>query len=190
MRRLNIRHAWQIPLLATLLGFVLAGVARADADALARAQILRQQGIVLHRNGNYEAAVDLFRRSIEAHPTAEGHTYLGYSLRHLDRIEEAIAECKKAIGIDPDYGNPYNDIGSYLYDLGRLDEAVPWLRKATVAKRYCCYQYPHFNLGRVWLKKGRYDLAATAFRRALSHDPDYLPARLGLDYVQRLENPS
>ena len=190
MRWLHICHAWRLPLLAALLGFCLASAAAADPEALARAQMLRQQGVVLHQNRHYEAAVDRFRRSIEAYPTAEAHTYLGFSLSHLGRIEEAIAECKKAIRIDPDFGNPYNDIGSYLYDLGRLDEAIPWLRKATVAKRYCCYQYAHFNLGRVWLKKGRYEMAIQAFRRSLSYDPGYLPARLGLDYVLSLESPA
>jgi len=27
-------------------------------------------------------------------------------------LEEATAECLRAIEIDPDFGNPYNDIGS------------------------------------------------------------------------------
>ena len=36
----------------------------------------------------------------------------------------------------PDVGNPYNDIGSYLIKLGRLDDAIPWLRRAMTARRY------------------------------------------------------
>jgi tetratricopeptide (TPR) repeat protein len=95
-----------------------------------RAEVLLRQGYALHVIGAYEQAVVLFGRSIEARPTAEGHTYLGWSLSHLERMTEAIAECKKAIAIDPDFGNPYNDIGSYLVRLGRSDEAIPWLKKA------------------------------------------------------------
>jgi len=179
-----------MPLLAALLGLSLEAAAQEDPEALPRAQMLRQEGVMLHRSGNYAAAAEVFRRSIASFPTAEAHTYLGYSLSHLGRIDEAIAEGKKAIQIDPDYGNPYNDIGNYLYGLGRLDEAIPWLQKATMATRYCCYHYPHFNLGRVWLKKGQYELAAQAFRRSLSYEPDYQPARLGLDHVLQLENPT
>lgn len=191
MKPLSARHAWHLPLLAVLLGFCLQAVAEEeDPDALPRAQMLRQEGVMHHRRGDYEAAADTFRRSIESFPTAEAHTYLGYSLSFMGRVDEAIAECKKAIAIDPDYGNPYNDIGNYLYGLGRLDEAIAWLEKATVAERYCCYEYPHFNLGRVWLKKGEYALAAQAFRRALDYDPDYQPARLGLEHVLQLENPT
>jgi Tfp pilus assembly protein PilF len=123
----------------------------------------------------------------KAYPTAEGHTFLGWSLSHLGHTEQAIAQCKKAIELDPDYGNPYNDIGVYLIDLGRPDEAIPWLKKAMQAKRYCCFQFPHFNLGRVLLMKGRVAEAERAFERALSYDADYLPARKALEVIRERE---
>ena len=114
-----------------------------------RAFVLWEQGYRLHVMGRYEAAVDRFRASIAVLPTAEGHTYLGWSLSMLGGIEEAVAECKKAIALDPDYGNPYNDIGAYLIELGRPEEAIPWFEKAIAAKRYCCYQFPHFMHGAI-----------------------------------------
>ncbi len=148
-----------------------------------RAYALWEQGYVLHLTGRYREAVDSFRKSIAILPTAEGHTFLGWSLSMLGRLEEAIAECHKAIALDPDYGNPYNDIGVYLIDLDRPDEAVPWLEKAISAKRYCCYQFPHYNLGRVRLVQGKLDAAKRSFERALRHDPDYLPARIALEIL-------
>ena len=149
-----------------------------------RAYALWQQGYLLHLSGRYQAAVDSFRESIEILPTAEGHTFLGWSLSKLGHTEEALAECKKAIELDPDYGNPYNDIGVYLIDLGRPDEAVPWLEKAISAKRYCCYQFAHFNLGHVRLMQGNFHAAKRSFEQALQHDPDYLPARMALEYLE------
>ena len=156
-----------------------------ETPSLQQAFLLWQQGYLLHLFGQYEEAVRLFRKSIGVHPTAEGHTFLGWSLSHLDRTEEALAECKKAIAIDPDYGNPYNDIGVYLIDLGRPDEAIPWLEKAIRAKRYCCYQFPHFNLGRILLMKGRLEEAKRSFERALGYDPDYLPALKALEDIRK-----
>ena len=150
-----------------------------------RAEELWRQGYVLHVLGAYGQAVVLFERSIEVRPTAEGHTFLGWSLSHLGRIEEAIAECKRAIDIDPDFGNPYNDIGVYLIELGRWDEAIPWLEKAMQAKRYCCYQFPHFNLGRILLKRGKLAEAKRRFEQALEYDPDYLPAKMGLEEIRK-----
>ncbi len=184
MRWRRNRHAWLATVVAALMGLCVAVAARAETQAVEQARELWQKGVVLHQYGAYQAASDLFRQSIEAHPTAEGHTYLGWSLSHLGRIEEAIAECKKAIPLDPDYGNPYNDIGVYLFELGRTDEAIPWLRKAMAATRYCCYQFAHFNLGRILLKKGQDEAAAREFQRALSYDPNYLPARMGLEYLR------
>ena len=148
-----------------------------------RAYVLWQQGNVLHLRGRFEAAADKFRESIEVLPTAEGHTFLGWSLSMLGQTEEAIAECEKAIALDPDYGNPYNDIGVYLMELGRPHEAPPWFEKAMAAERYCCYQFPHFNLGRVLVMQGDFVAARRSFEQSLRHDPDYLPARMALEYL-------
>ena len=174
-----------------LVWLCLAASARAQqpekADPLQQAYVLWQQGYILHALGDYETAADHFRQSIKVYPTAEGHTFLGWSLSHLGQTAEAIAQCERAIELDPDYGNPYNDIGVYLIELGRPDEAIPWLNKATEAKRYCCFQYPHFNLGRVLLMKGRVEEAVRAFQRALSYDPDYLPALKALEVIREHE---
>ena len=148
-----------------------------------RAHDLWQRGYALHVMGRFEDAVESYRASIEVLPTAEGHTYLGWSLSMLGQIEEALAECKKAIVLDPDYGNPYNDIGVYLIELGRAEEAIPWLEKAISAKRYCCYQFAHFNLGRVLFMQGNLGAARHSFEQALRHDPGYAAARMALEYL-------
>ena len=56
----------------------------------------------------------------------------------FDRLDEAIAECKVTIEPEPDYDNPYNDIGVYLIDLGQPDEAISRFSKAVQAKRHSC----------------------------------------------------
>jgi Tfp pilus assembly protein PilF len=150
-----------------------------------RARLQWEAGYVLHQLGEYERAVESYRASIADHPTAEAHTFLGWSLSRLGRIEEAIAQCKIAIRLDPDFGNPYNDIGVYLLDAGKLEDAIPWLEKAILAKRYCCYQFPHYNLGRVLLAQGKVDEARRSFERALEHDPQYLPALFALELMRR-----
>jgi tetratricopeptide (TPR) repeat protein len=147
--------------------------------------ILWQRGYVAHLRGEYAQAVQLFRDSIALRPSAEAHAYLGWSLSHLGRLEEAIAECRTAIRLDPEFGNPYNDIGVYLIALGRMDEAVPWLEKALRAKRYCCYQFAHFNLGRVLLEQGRLAEAQRSFERALEIDPAYELARKALEFIRQ-----
>jgi Tfp pilus assembly protein PilF len=170
-----------LALALVLLVSLLPGKAVAS---LADAVRLWQEGYALHVIGQYEEAAERFRASIAEEPTAEAHTFLGWSLSHLGRLEEAIAECEKAIALDPDFGNPYNDIGVYLIALERAAEAIPWFEKAIAAERYCCYQFPYFNKGRVLLMQGEVEAARSAFRRALEHDPDYAPARAGLRYIE------
>jgi hypothetical protein len=51
----------------------------------------------------------------------------------------------QAIKVDPEFGNPYNDIGAYLIEQEKWDEAIPWFQKAMAAPRYEARCYPHFN---------------------------------------------
>lgn len=148
-----------------------------------QAYVAWKTGYLLHIVGDYRQAIEQFRESIALHPTAEAHTFLGWSLSHLGEIDEAIAQCKIAIELDPDYGNPYNDIGVYLIDLGRPEEAIPWLEKATRAKRYCCYEFAHYNLGRVQMLEGDVASARRNFERALEYEPRYLPAQKALEFL-------
>ncbi|MGH8621963.1 MAG: tetratricopeptide repeat protein [Burkholderiales bacterium] len=170
---------------ALTMGCALAQDRASELTPERRARLQWEAGYVLHQLGEYERAVEAYRASIADRPTAEAHTFLGWSLSYLGRIDEAISHCKIAIKLDPDFGNPYNDIGVYLLDRGQLQEAIPWLEKAIGSKRYCCYQFPHANLGRILLMQGRVADARRSFERALEYDPYYMPALLGLELIRR-----
>ena len=136
-----------------------------------KALILVEQAYRHQMRGDLDQAIDLYQRSIEIHPTAEAHTYLGWAHSMQGRYEEAIAACKRAIDVDPDFGNPYNDIGSYLIALERWEEAIPWLEEAIAAPRYEPRHFPHINLGRVYENLGRSRTALEHYNRALEIDP-------------------
>jgi Tfp pilus assembly protein PilF len=138
--------------------------------------------------GNFAEAVELYKKSIESHPTAEAHTFLGWTYHFMGRIDDAIAECHRAIEVDPTFGNPYNDIGAYLIEKGKFDEAVPWLEQALKAPRYESYCFPHLNLGRIYEAKREWLRARDEFRKALQENPDYLPARQGIGRIRALLN--
>jgi tetratricopeptide (TPR) repeat protein len=138
--------------------------------------------------GDYDRAVELYLGSLELHPTAEAYTFLGWTYHFQGKIEEAIEECKRAIEIDPDFGNPYNDIGVYLIDLDRHDEAIPWLEQAIKAKRYEPRHFPYYNLGRVYLAKGWINRASELFQKSLAIEPRYTLAREALENARRKVN--
>ena len=146
-------------------------------------EILHKQALILfdrahrhHQNGELGDAIELYRRSIALHPTARAHTFLGWSYSLFSRYEEAIAECQKAIALDPHLGNPYNDIGSYLIEMEKWEEAVPWLEKAVGARDYDVPHYPYVNLGRIYEHWGDARTALACYQQALDLAPLYLPA--------------
>ena len=157
-----------------------------DRQELAKQHFL--EAFEAQRSGDLERAVELYRLSLELFPTAEAHTYLGWTYHFQGKIEHAIAECKQAIAVDPDFGNPYNDIGAYLIDLQRFDEAIPWLEQAIAAKRYEPRHFPYFNLGRVYASKGQINRARELFQKSLEIQPQYTLVRRALEKVRRMVN--
>lgn len=142
----------------------------------------------LQMSGFLEDAIKYYKQSIETYPTAEAHTFLGWTYSFKGWYEQAIEECHKAIEIDPDFGNPYNDIGVYYIELGQYGEAIPWLIKAKAAKRYESPQYPRFNLGRVYEKLGKWQEAIREYEEALELVPDYKLAYQALTRLQAAMN--
>jgi tetratricopeptide (TPR) repeat protein len=135
-------------------------------------------------NKDYGEATELYQRSIETYPTAEAHTFLGWVYSFEGRYDEAIDECLKAIAVDSTFGNPYNDIGSYLIARGDLWTCVRWFRRALTATRYESYAFPHFNLGRVYEERGRLLDAARHYGLALDERRDFTQAERSLRRVQ------
>lgn len=185
-----MQHARNIGICLIALLFILGPGAYAQQEGFQEesptARQLYNTGYMMTLLGRYEEAIRLYERSLEIEATAEAHTYLGWTYSHLSNYKRAIEEAEKAIRIDPDYGNPYNDIGVYLMEQGREDEAITYLQKAMRAKRYCCYQFPHYNMGRIYLRKKKYEKARREFQKALAIDPDYAPAAEALELLEKL----
>ncbi len=97
---------------------------------------LVEEGCRAASENDIEQAIRHFQDSLSYYPTAEAYTYIGWMLSFKGEYEKAIELCKKAIEIDPDFGNPYNDIGSYLMKLNKFDDAIAWLEKAKKSPRY------------------------------------------------------
>lgn len=143
-----------------------------DSACREQAEFFFMEGYKHQMAGELDAAIEKYRRSIELYPTAEAHTFLGWAYSFQGRVDEAIRECEIAIEVDPDFGNPYNDIGVYLIEKGNLEAAIPWLKKAITAKRYEPRHFPYINLARIYARKGRIPEALQELEQALRFDPD------------------
>ena len=149
---------------------------------------LFQQAYECQMKGKLEEALKLYQNSIDTFPTAEAYTFLGWTYSFMGQLHEAIEECHRAIETDPDFGNPYNDIGAYFIELDQLDEAIPWLEKASEAKRYESPAFPHMNLGRIYEKKGDWFRAIDSYKAAVTLNPQYESAKRAMMRLITLMN--
>ncbi|MGH9481066.1 MAG: tetratricopeptide repeat protein [Terriglobales bacterium] len=145
-----------------------------------RAQELFTRAYQAQMQGELRHAVELYTESLTLFPTAEAYTFRGWAYSFQGDYTKAIEECLHAIELDPNFGNPYNDIGAYLIEQGRLEEAVPWLEKAARAERYENPCFPLFNLGRIYERKRQLEKAQEQYEKALESNAQYVPAQRAL----------
>ncbi len=168
----------------TLEGGPLDSQVSGGLPAKAAARKAFHVAFILQSAGDLDRALDMYERSVALHPSAEAHTFLGWTHSFEGHYDAAIEACRRAIEVDPTFGNPYNDIGAYLLEQGRPEESIPWLEKAFSAPRYCCPFYAHTNLARAYISVGRSQQARRHLLEALKANPDYEPAR---DMLRRID---
>ena len=115
---------------------------------------------------NNEAALNYFNRALSFKKTAEVLTLIGWCCYILKKIEKAKDYCIKAIKVDSDYGPPYNDLGNYLLNEGRIEESLKWFAKAKKCSNYQNKEYPYINTAKAYMAKKNYTLALIEFEKA------------------------
>jgi hypothetical protein len=116
-------------------------------------------------------ALDKFTKALNYKETAEIYTLIAWAHSMKKNNEEAKSYCLKAIKLDPDYGPPYNDLGSYLLTEGQTGESLKWFELAKNAVNYQNREYPYINAGRAYMARSEYQLALDEFSKALTLAP-------------------
>ena len=99
---------------------------------------------------------------------------LGNAFLHQGQLDEAIAHCRQALEIEPDYGDAQNCLGFALFQRGQANEAIAHLEQAVRLQPSSAAAQN--NLGITLLQLGRTDHAIAHFQSALSADPDLADA--------------
>jgi serine/threonine-protein kinase len=117
-----------------------------------------------------------FQRAIELNPNyATGHQQYGNNtLSALGRFDDAIAEGKRAVELDPLSLVINTDLGVNYQYAHRYDESIAQLRKTLEMDPG--YYFAHINLGQALEMKGERDAAIAEYQkaRALNDDPAVL----------------
>ena len=111
-------------------------------------------------------SISEFQRAIALNPNyATAHQWYGNGpLLALGRFEEAIAEGKRAIELDPLSPIINADLGQNLYDARRYDEAIAQLRKTLEIDP--TFYFAHYNLGMALQLKGDVPAAIAEYTKA------------------------
>ncbi|MCK4419434.1 tetratricopeptide repeat protein, partial [Candidatus Aerophobetes bacterium] len=113
------------------------------------------------------------------------HLFKGVAYYDKDMYDEAIAEYKKAIKINPNYAEAHCVLGAAYGCKEMCDEAIAECKKAIEINPNLAEA--HGNLGAVYAYKGMFDEAIAEYKKAIKINPNYAEAHcvLGLVYAYK-----
>ncbi|HTV48757.1 MAG TPA: tetratricopeptide repeat protein [Phycisphaerae bacterium] len=122
----NARMGIKALLIMTMLGggTLISGCTQDPAEGL------RNQGLQLYQEGDYDAALDKFNQALtynESEPRA--NYYAGVTEYKLGKYEQAAYYYKMAWTVDPDYGDVKAALANTLIKEGKTNEAMNFLER-------------------------------------------------------------
>jgi tetratricopeptide (TPR) repeat protein len=136
--------------------------------------------------GQYAGAETLWRATLARNPGSWlAYNDLGNVLGRKGEVEEAIAQFRKALDLQPDYARAHLNLGILLGRKGEAREAIAQFRKALDIEPNS--PEAQNNLGSALLQQGEVQEAIGQFRKALDLRPDWALARenLGLALLRK-----
>jgi len=104
-----------------------------------------------------------------SHATAH-HWYGYYNLAALGRFDEAVAEMRKAVELDPLSPIINTNLGATLLTARRYDETIEQLHKTLELEPN--FVPAHYNLHRAYLLQGRHEEAIAEWQKCYELNPD------------------
>jgi serine/threonine protein kinase len=141
--------------------------------------------VLLYGDLNMAGSISEFQRAIALNPSyaTAHHWYGGDSLSALGRSEEAIAEGKRAVELDPLSSIINADFGWILIQARRFDEAIVQLRKTLEIDP--AFYYAHYRLGMALQAKGDLSAAIAEYTKAQQLSDDmFVPVLLAAAKAQ------
>jgi tetratricopeptide (TPR) repeat protein len=127
------------------------------------------------RNRDYRDTISIWKDTVNKRPqNVQALTNLGCAYSWAGQSDTALHYFDKAIELNPDYAEAYNNRGADLYRVHRLAEALRDLDEAIKLKP--AYANAYCNRAAVRLSAGRYNEALADCDRAIELLPEYAQA--------------
>lgn len=111
------------------------------------------------------------------------HNVLGVLYLNLKRNPEALDELRRAVDLNPNFGDALHNLGVAYAEMGKWDEAVRIYKKALALPAYGNLEGTHHNLGWAYYNLGRLQEAEESFRLVLKLAPNTASAHYLLGLV-------
>jgi len=135
----------------------------------ASAMELEEQGDTFRGQKLYLDSVDYYRAAIKKADSAALHNKVGISLLLLRRDGESRHEFERALHMDKNYPEAYNNLGALYYNGRRFGAAVREYKKAIkLSGENASF---HSNLGTAYFSQKDFDNATREYQRAMQIDP-------------------
>jgi len=145
------------------------------ASEATNAEALHLLGVIAHRAGRNDIAIQQVRQAIAADPkTSSYYNTLGFVLRISGQYSDAVAALEQAIALQPDYADAHNNMGIARAESGALEDAEAAYR--TALKYRADFPEVQNNLGNLLYRIGRVEDSLAAFEAATTLRPDYAEA--------------
>ena len=152
---------------------LLAGGATSEVKSPHSEQL--QRIINFYTQGQLKQALFESSQLLERFPNSVVlYNIAGASNAGLMQFDAAINNYKKALKINPDYPDAYNNMGNALKDKGDLEAAIESYKQALKIKPD--YAQAYNNMGIALKGKGDLEAAIESYKQALKIKPDYAQA--------------
>jgi tetratricopeptide (TPR) repeat protein len=144
-------------------------------------------GAIYERQKLFDKAEEQFKKVLAVNPkNAPVLNYYGYMLGDLGiRLDEAEALVQRALKEEPYNGGYLDSLGWVYFKQNKPADAEAMLHKAVGRESHD--PTIHSHLGDVYAKRGRADLAAAEWEKALAEWRRSLPGDMEVDKVAELE---
>jgi tetratricopeptide (TPR) repeat protein len=145
---------------------------------------LVQLGIEFHDKGEYDNAIDAYKKALELDANSGLiHYEIALSYMYAKDYDNAMSHSDKVIALNDNkyLMQAFNIKGSCLDYLGRTDESIA-LFEQTI-KKFGPDHFLYYNLGYNYYKKGNHEKAEDALSNAIKTKPSHASSHLLLAYL-------
>jgi tetratricopeptide (TPR) repeat protein len=134
--------------------------------------LYNMRGILYNIRKDYPAATEALQTAIHLNSRLLiAHVNLAAVYSNQNLMDQADAQARLALDIDPQDASAHNSYGNLLKKENKRDEAIAEFRKAIAIDPK--YAGAHVNLGNSLDARGDHDGAIAEFRQAIAIDPNY-----------------